>query len=142
MQDDIKKKVQILGGALLALGIFSFGIYRSHDILFGSSLSVETISPSTHTEITQIKGVAPRAREVMINGRNTPVNIDGSFTSPIALLPGYNILTVNSTNPFGKTQKKTVSIFYTPTETLGVNIPPVEKDTQKQEETNLHSNIN
>lgn len=60
--------------------------------------------------IITISGKANKATNLYINGKNTSVTKDGEFEEPIALPAGYNIVTIEAKDKFGKLSSKTIEV--------------------------------
>lgn len=118
MQDFLKEKIKLTASLCLALVVVSFALYRSYDVLFGSRLKV---SFTTGGELLSLSGNATHAREVTINGRSTAINVDGTFSENIALLPGYNIVSVHSVNKFGKERTEVFATYQKETSPVAQN---------------------
>ena len=53
---------------------------------------------------------------IIVNGQSAVLSDNGEWKDTIALLPGYNTISVIATDKFGKTVKKEIVVFY--------NVPP------------------
>ena len=110
MREDLKKKLAKIGGIALLVVLVCYSAYQGRDVLFGSPLSVSAVDANSKSDVLNLTGSAPHSKIVLINGRPTSLSRDGSFAEPVALLPGFNVTSVSSVDPFGKTQTK---ILYT-----------------------------
>ena len=69
----------------------------------------------THNEASPIVEVAGNARNAIylsLNGREIFIDKDGSFTEPVALLPGLSVVTLDAQDKFGKTFEKKFEVMY------------------------------
>ncbi len=124
MREDLKKILTIGGGITFLVVLVSYGLFQGRNVLFGSSLSVAPISSNIDSPVLNLSGSADHARALTINGRTAPLDASGSFSESVALLPGLNVITVASTDSFGKTKSETLYTYHTPTSQTAVNIPP------------------
>jgi hypothetical protein len=60
--------------------------------------------------IVTISGKANKATNLYINGKSTSVTKEGVFEEPIALPAGYNIVTIEAKDKFGKLSSKTIEV--------------------------------
>ena len=104
--------IKFVIGAVLALVIFSYGLYEAHDLIFGPSL--EITSPldgaTTNDPYISIKGSAQRISKIIINGRQIFTKDNGYFDEPLLLGYGYNIIEVKVEDQFGRGIEKTMRV--------------------------------
>ena len=115
-QDFSVKKVLSTGGILLLfIVVIGYGIWISHDLLFGISMSVTGITDgmTAKTALLDLSGRAKHANDVTLDGRTVAIDQNGVWHDTIALLPGYNIVTVGATDKFGRTMTKSYRVYYT-----------------------------
>jgi hypothetical protein len=124
MREDLKIKLGKIGGIILLAVLVSYSMYQGRDVLFGSPLSVAVIDTNSKSDVLNLTGSAPHSKSVLINGRPTSLARDGSFAEPVALLQGFNVITVSSIDTFGKAQTKIMYTFHqTPTNVALSNKP-------------------
>ncbi len=109
-----KKLVRTLGFVLLFAIIIGYGVWRSRDILFGINLTVAGIQNGMETKepLLSFSGTAKHVSNLAVNGQTIAAAEDGSWQDTIALLPGYNVITISATDKFDRTIKKTYQVFY------------------------------
>jgi len=66
----------------------------------------------SETPLTYIKGKAEHATYISLNGREIFIDKDGSFSEPIALIPGYSVITIDTTDKFGNSKEKKFELVY------------------------------
>ncbi len=130
MREDLKKILTIGGGLAFLVVLVSFGLYQGRNLIFGSHLTVTPIQNSTADSILNLSGVGEHAKEVTINGRTALMDASGTFSESVALLPGLNVITVSSTNSFGKTKSETLYTYHTATSRTAVNLPPPPESSE------------
>jgi hypothetical protein len=110
----IKKIVRILGGILFFILIVGYGIWRGRDVLFGIRLSVVGITSgqSVTEPVFDLKGVAVHAKNVTVDGQGAILSEDGSWKETLALLPGYNTISIVAVDKFGKSVSKEIVLYY------------------------------
>ena len=115
-QDLTAKKVVRTGSIVLLFAvIIGYGIWISHDLLFGIRMTVSGISDglAAKTALLDISGRAKHANDVTLDGRTVAIDQNGVWTDTIALLPGYNVVTIGATDKFGRTTAKSYRVYYT-----------------------------
>jgi hypothetical protein len=91
----------------LIIGIFSYGKM----IFVFKSIQIEaTISQKTDSSLIDIKGFAPKAVNLSLNGREIFINKEGQFSESMAILPGFSIITIKAVDKFGKVSEKKFQI--------------------------------
>ena len=62
--------------------------------------------------IINITGNAINAIHLKLDGREISINKKGDFTETLALLPGYNIISIEAIDKFGKIDDKNYKLTY------------------------------
>lgn len=65
-----------------------------------------------NSSIAEIKGNAKNATHISLNGREIFIDKEGSFTEPIALLPGFSVMTLEAQDKFGNRAEKKFEVVY------------------------------
>jgi hypothetical protein len=101
----------------IVIGIFAYAKtgFLLHGVKILASINHDYASP-----IVEVKGNAKNAVYLSLNGREIFIDKDGSFTEPVALLPGLSVVTLNAEDKFGKTSEKKFEVIYK--ESTGVAI--------------------
>jgi hypothetical protein len=55
-----------------------------------------------------------------LNGREIYIDKDGTFTEPVALLPGLSVVTLDAQDKFGKTFEKKFEVVYEETTKVAI----------------------
>lgn len=104
----------LLKRSLLALGVLGLLVYagfQMHNLVTGPEISLTSELPSgTDQARLTLTGHAQRAQHLWINGSAITLDVEQNFSLPLLLLPGYNVLTIEATDRFGKTTEKTLEI--------------------------------
>lgn len=105
---DEGKKIKIAAFIVFFLFILVYGFLRSTDLLFGVKIKRVSIggAPAESGAVvkesaTKITGTAKNAVKLLLNGREISVDLSGNFEETIALLPGYNIISIQAADKFG-----------------------------------------
>ena len=114
MRHDPKRllKMGLITIATLCLIVFVF--FKTRDIIFGARLSDLSITDGqTFTDpFVEVTGRMKNAAAISINGFAVRPNQEGSFSDSLILHPGYNVLTINTEDKFGKKMEKTYTLIY------------------------------
>jgi hypothetical protein len=99
---------------LLFVVIAGYGMWISRDLLFGIRLSVSGISDgmSAQAPLLDITGTARHANNVTLDGRTIPIAQSGAWSDTIALMPGYNVVTIGASDKFGRTKSRQYRVYY------------------------------
>lgn len=98
--------------ALVIVGFFSYLFLEFRS--FVSEPRLVILSPSDGDTVTEaevlVRGVTDPRADVRINGEGTTVDERGAFSEGLSLDSGLNVITISSTNRFGKTRERTVTV--------------------------------
>lgn len=114
MNTDAKKILKITSLAIFFLFILVYAFFRSYDLINGVKIKNVTIVDGTTLKESELKvaGNAKNALNLTLNGREISVDLEGNFNETIALLPGYNIVTLRAVDKFGHTDEKDYKLIY------------------------------
>lgn len=93
----------------LLIGIFA---YMKMDFIVHGVEIFANVENTESPSIVQIKGNAKNAVYISLNGREIYIDKDGSFTEPVALLPGLSVVTLDAQDKFGKSSEKKFEVMY------------------------------
>lgn len=101
----------ILTLAVIGL-ILAYGYFEARNFLLGPSLTVTSPQSGTtsNDSLVEISGRAERIAKIYLNNRQIFTSKDGSFSEPLILSAGYNIIEVKAEDGVGRQVKKTVEI--------------------------------
>ena len=113
-----RRKVKRLMKIWIAIGaiviVVGYGAFRAKDLAEGPRL--EIISPlngsSSHDALINIQGTAQNISFLTLNGNKIFTNEAGSYDEKILLSPGYNIVTLEARDRFGRTVTKELQLTY------------------------------
>lgn len=114
MNPNFKKIVKIAGLSIFFVLIFIFAFSRSKDLIFGVKIKDVTLADGTTAmeSIVKVAGNAKNAVRLALNGREISVDQQGNFSETIALLPGYNIVSIEARDKFGYEDEKNYKLIY------------------------------
>jgi len=91
------------------IGVFS---YMKMSFLFNGVQIVANIERSEGNTLAKVTGVAKNATYISLNGREIFIDKNGTFSEPIALIPGFSVVTIDAVDKFGKNKEKKFQIVY------------------------------
>src|SRR3989338_7847527 len=129
---DSKKTLKIVGLSVFFILILLYAGLRSKDLVLGVKIkNVNLKDRATIIESTiKIEGNARNATSLMLDGREISIDELGNFSETIALLPGYNILSLEAEDRFGNKDEKNYKLIYQPS---AVPTPEEEVYEENQE---------
>src|SRR3989344_3335505 len=114
MNTDIKKILKIASLSAFLLFIIIYAFFRTKDLIFG--VKIEDVNIIDGTKITdniiKITGNAKNAVNLTLNDRVISVDQKGNFDETIALLSGYNIISIKAQDKFGNNDEKNYNLMY------------------------------
>ena len=127
MTQNVKKIAKIALISLFFLFIIIYAFFRSKDLIFGVkiknvNLAVSEVpealllessrSLASGTNILKVTGNAKNAINLTLNGREISIDQKGNFDETIALLSGYNIVSIKARDKFGDNDEKNYKLIY------------------------------
>jgi hypothetical protein len=101
-----------IGLFIMLFGVIgTFSYEKMSFLLNGVEIKAE-MNHDSNSSVVSIKGNAKNAILLTLNGREIFIEKDGTFTEPIALLPGFSVVTLNAEDKFGKTSEKKFEVMY------------------------------
>ena len=116
MTRDFKKILKFIVLSLFFIFIIVYAFFRSRELIFGVKIkNISLENGKTYMESVQnITGIAKNAVELSLNGREISIDKDGNFSENIALLSGYNIISIEAEDKFGHKDEKDYQLMYSP----------------------------
>ncbi|KKP87568.1 MAG: hypothetical protein UR92_C0033G0012 [Candidatus Nomurabacteria bacterium GW2011_GWA2_35_80] len=96
------------------LFIIIYAFFRTKDLIFGVKIKEVNIVDGTKVtdNIMKITGNAKNAVNLTLNDRVISVDQKGNFDETIALLSGYNIISIKAQDEFGNNDEKNYKLMY------------------------------
>lgn len=112
LADRRKSYFSILLVVLLLGVVGSYGYLKMRNLIVGPEISVD--SPENGASLSQstniIRGMAKNVAYLSLDDRQIFVDEQGNFSEIVALLPGYNILSLKGEDKFGKKTEKRLEL--------------------------------
>jgi ABC-type transport system involved in multi-copper enzyme maturation permease subunit len=114
MRNDAKKLVKIISLSVFFLFIFVFAFINSFGLVFGVKIKNVNITDGETVTVSpfELTGKAKNAINLTLNGREISIDKQGNFYETLALLPGYNIVTIRAQDKFGNVDEKNYKLMY------------------------------
>jgi len=111
---DGKTKIKIFLSIFGLLSISAFTAFELRKVISGPELTLECNCDYIQSDKNTFKlsGKTKNVSEIIIGDRKIFIDIKGGFQENILLYPGVNLITIKSSDKFGKEVKKEVSIYY------------------------------
>lgn len=91
----------------LIIGIFS---YEKMSFVWNGIKIQADIETRPDSSLVIVKGIAAKATQISLNGREIFINKNGDFSESIILLPGLSVITIHARDKFGKIDEKKFEI--------------------------------
>ena len=114
MRSNAKKILKIVSLSAFLLFIIIYAFFRTKDLIFGVKIKEVNIVDGTKVtdNIMKITGNAKNAVNLTLNDRVISVDQKGNFDETIALLSGYNIISIKAQDEFGNNDEKNYKLMY------------------------------
>ena len=105
----------ILRTLLGIVGVFVLVFIGSklYPIIHGPKISIATLTNgATLTDpMIRISGIASFTRELIVNGESFALSPSGAFDEKLLLNPGYNLITIQGVDRYGKANNQTYAVM-------------------------------
>lgn len=101
-----------IGLCIMLFGIIGTFTYDKMSFLIKGVKIEASIDKEGDSSMVFIKGNAKNAIYLSLNGREIFIEKDGAFREPIALLPGFGVVTLTAQDKFGKSAEKKFEVVY------------------------------
>jgi hypothetical protein len=119
MNTNAKKIATIAGLFSFFILLAGYAFFVSRDLIFGvqiRNVKINGMPAVTRAAVAEnvltVAGNAQNAIHLLLDDREISVDQKGNFTETIALLPGYNILTIRAQDKFGYVDEKNYQLIY------------------------------
>ena len=104
-----------LAGIVLTL-LVGYGLFQARDLIEGPSVTIQkpTDGALLRSSLVQVTGSVENITSIELNDRTIYVNEHGTFTEPVVLAQGYNVVTIEATDRFGRTTTNTLELVHKP----------------------------
>lgn len=130
MTNKNSRKLLKLAVTLSAIFIIAaYALYEARDLLYGVPVKVEMPQngETFESQIITVAGRAGHIENLKLNGKTVLTDPEGRFSETIVLGEGINILHIEVTDRFSRTQTQVLNVVYEPTHTLTANQLPTNK---------------
>ncbi len=114
MNTDAKKILKIVSLSVFLIFIVTYTFFRSKDLIFGVRITGLNVTDGMKVadKIMKITGNARNAVSLTLDDRIISIDQKGNFNETIALLPGYNIISIKAKDEFGNSDQKDYKLMY------------------------------
>jgi len=109
-----RRLLKIISISLFVLIFLGYALYEIQRIAFGPRITI--LSPQNGAVVSEsfmeITGVAKNIKDITLNDRKIFISENGDFKEKILLSYGYNSLTLEASDKFGRWTEKTLEIIY------------------------------
>lgn len=109
---EIRKLLQWTAVGIGILIILGYGVFAFKGIIWGPRIVLITPQSgfATTSPLIIVSGRAIRAKNLFLNGATTTLDLAGNFNESLLLSPGYNIMTLEGFDKYGRSTKKTIEM--------------------------------
>jgi len=118
----LKWWIKTIAFFVLFVVVVFYSFIKMKDVFNGVQL--QTKIDLTQSSIATITGKAKHATQLTLNGREIFIDKDGNFSEPVALPPGFSIMTISALDKFGKTSEKKFEVVYKENNQVAILIEP------------------
>ncbi|PIQ67162.1 MAG: hypothetical protein CO184_01440 [Candidatus Zambryskibacteria bacterium CG_4_9_14_3_um_filter_40_16] len=131
LDNNPRKRFALVLFFIVLVVILLYGLFQARNLILGPVIVVKTpLNGTTTTEkVLKIEGNARNIAFIRLNGRQIFVDDLGAFREELILSSGYNIITLNATDKFGRSTKKVLEIILETENETELNIEPAIETT-------------
>ena len=98
----------------LFLFIIIYSVFQTSAISKGVALNINNIKDGQifDGEIVTLVGTAMHAVHLSVNGKEIAIDEENAFSEELVLSDGYNIITLEAEDKFGKVTKESFRVLY------------------------------
>lgn len=113
MNRNLASLIKTVGLSLLGFVIVIYSIFQASKLITGPVIDVYTPQNGAtyNSTLIQIQGKARNIAYINLNGTKMFTDKDGYFDEKLLLSPGYNIVTIEATDKFGKKTEKKLELI-------------------------------
>ncbi len=109
---DPKDFIKISLLSLLFIGIFGYTYFRSRDAIWGTTITASVSDGAVlSSKLLNLTGNAPHTSLFTVNNKELLLDKNGNFVDTLLLQDGYNILTLEASDKFGRVKSKVIHLF-------------------------------
>lgn len=114
MNQNRKTIAKIAGLFIFFILIIVYALFRSRDLILGVKIKNVNITDGEKVteSVMEVKGNAKNATNLSLNGREISVDVRGDFDETVALLLGYNVISIQARDKFGHVDEKNYKLTY------------------------------
>lgn len=104
-----------LTGALVAIALVgAYFMFQARGVIAGPTLSIEfpQNGSTVNESLVNVVGHAPAAAHLSLNDRPIFTTPDGRFDEELILAKGYNVLSIEAKDRFGRSNRQTLELIY------------------------------
>jgi len=100
--------------AIFFLTLVAYGVFQTKNLLLGPDIVIAapTNGAALGLNPIEIRGQAERIAFLSLNGEQIFTDEDGHFSQKLLLNRGYNIVSMEAQDKFGRTVKKVLNLVY------------------------------
>lgn len=110
----VKQWIKIWVALAVAVLVIGYGAFRAKSLVEGPDIGI--LSPangaSLAESLVEVRGYAHNISFLTLNGEKIFTDEAGAFKEKVLLSYGYNIMTLEAKDRFGRTAQKTLQLIY------------------------------
>jgi hypothetical protein len=111
--ENTTRKIEKFLVGLLVIIALCYGGFRAYPLIKGPEITI--YSPQEGDIVAsssfEVSGKVSKVREITLQGRPIPIDVDGHFKELLVASPPYTILVLTATDFYGNSITKTVSVI-------------------------------
>lgn len=111
--ENAARKIEKFLVGSLVIAALCYGGFRAYPLILGPEITI--YSPQEGDIVAsssfEVSGKVSKVREITLQGRPIPIDIDGHFKELLVASPPYTILVLTATDFYGNSITKTVSVI-------------------------------
>ena len=109
-----RKNIRIFFIILFLVVVLGYTGYEIQRVVLGPIIRVDSPKNGAivSTSSIEIRGVAKNIQDISLDGRKIFIDEKGNFSEELLMSPGYNVITLDASDKFGRQTEKTLEIVY------------------------------
>lgn len=114
MRKTLNTYIKITGAVVFAFAIFGYGFFQAKNVILGPIIKINhpQNGASVETSLVEIEGLAKNISRISMDGNQIFTDERGIFKEKLLLSYGYNIITIEARDRFGRETVKMLELVY------------------------------
>ncbi len=107
-----RHRVTHIASSIFFILLCGYGYFEARSLMSGPIITIENVPTYSLSRLVTIEGLVRNSSSLWMNGEQVQITETGKFSEQYAPTTGYNRITLEARDRYGKTAYKTIEIVY------------------------------